>query len=86
MASTTVNRNDAMVREFLAAWERRDTEHIMACWPRTASQRRANRFRSDAACVDVAAQMARSCPVKDIRRDTGVDVTMRLLVTPPPWN
>jgi len=32
MASTTVNRNDAMVREFLAAWERRDTEHIMACW------------------------------------------------------
>ena len=21
-----------MVREFLAAWERRDTEHIMSCW------------------------------------------------------
>jgi ketosteroid isomerase-like protein len=37
MASTTVNRNDAMVREFLAAWERRDTEHIMACWAEDVS-------------------------------------------------
>jgi len=32
MASNTADRNDAMVRDFLAAWERRDTEHIMACW------------------------------------------------------
>ena len=24
--------NDALVRGFLAAWERRDTEHIMSCW------------------------------------------------------
>ena len=32
MASGTAGRNDAMVRDFLAAWERRDTGHIMACW------------------------------------------------------
>src|SRR5215470_18359991 len=32
MASNTADRNDAMVREFLAAWERRDTEHILSCW------------------------------------------------------
>jgi len=25
-------RNDALVRGFLAAWERRDTAHILACW------------------------------------------------------
>ena len=29
MPSDTADRNDAMVRGFLAAWERRDTEHIM---------------------------------------------------------
>jgi len=28
----------------------------------------------------------RRSAVKDVRRNTGVDVTMRLLVTPPPWN
>ena len=32
MSESTATRNDAMVRGFLAAWERRDTEHIMACW------------------------------------------------------
>jgi SnoaL-like domain len=32
MPSDTAARNDAMVRAFLAAWERRDTEHIMSCW------------------------------------------------------
>jgi limonene-1,2-epoxide hydrolase len=29
---TAADDNDRMVREFLAAWERRDTEHIMAHW------------------------------------------------------
>ena len=29
---TPAERNDAMVRAFLAAWERRDTEYIMSCW------------------------------------------------------
>src|SRR5215470_5514206 len=32
MASDTADRNDALVRDFLAAWERRDTERIMSCW------------------------------------------------------
>ena len=32
MSSDTADRNDAMVRAFLDAWERRDTEHIMSCW------------------------------------------------------
>ena len=32
MATDAADRNDRMVREFLAAWERRDTEHIMSCW------------------------------------------------------
>jgi limonene-1,2-epoxide hydrolase len=32
MPSDIAERNDAMVRAFLAAWERRDTEHIMSCW------------------------------------------------------
>ncbi len=32
MPSDTADRNDALVRGFLAAWERRDTEHIMRCW------------------------------------------------------
>lgn len=30
--ASPAERNDAMIREFLAAWERRDTEHIMSCW------------------------------------------------------
>ena len=34
MASSRADRNDALVREFLSAWERRDTEHIMPCWTR----------------------------------------------------
>jgi limonene-1,2-epoxide hydrolase len=29
MAGSSLASNDAMVREFLAAWERRDTEHIV---------------------------------------------------------
>ena len=32
MPSDVADRNDEMVRAFLAAWERRDTEHIMSCW------------------------------------------------------
>ena len=32
MATDAADRNDRMVRDFLAAWERRDTEHIMSCW------------------------------------------------------
>ena len=32
MATDVTDRNDRMVRDFLAAWERRDTEHIMSCW------------------------------------------------------
>jgi limonene-1,2-epoxide hydrolase len=32
MPSDVAGRNDALVRRFLAAWERRDTEHIMSCW------------------------------------------------------
>jgi len=32
MSSDASDRNDAMVRGFLAAWERRDTGHIMSCW------------------------------------------------------
>src|SRR5262245_11056939 len=32
VTSDAARRNDAMVRGFLAAWERRDTEHIMSCW------------------------------------------------------
>jgi limonene-1,2-epoxide hydrolase len=32
MATDVADRNDGLVRGFLAAWERRDTEHIMSCW------------------------------------------------------
>src|SRR5262249_33132691 len=32
MSSNPAAANDAMIREFLAAWERRDTEHIMSRW------------------------------------------------------
>jgi len=32
MGTVAADRNDRMVRAFLAAWERRDTEHIMSCW------------------------------------------------------
>jgi limonene-1,2-epoxide hydrolase len=29
---TEASANDVMIREFLAAWERRDTEHIVDCF------------------------------------------------------
>jgi len=32
LPSDVADHNDALVRGFLAAWERRDTEHIMSCW------------------------------------------------------
>jgi limonene-1,2-epoxide hydrolase len=32
LASQVAGHNDTLVRGFLAAWERRDTEHIMSCW------------------------------------------------------
>jgi hypothetical protein len=32
MASDTADHDDALVRDFLAAWERRDTERIMSSW------------------------------------------------------
>jgi len=32
MPSDVADRNDEMVRAFLAAWDRRDTEDIMSCW------------------------------------------------------
>ena len=32
MGSNAADSNDALVRGFLAAWERRDTAHILSCW------------------------------------------------------
>src|SRR5262245_53764454 len=32
MVGDAAARNDALVRGFLAAWERRDTARILACW------------------------------------------------------
>jgi limonene-1,2-epoxide hydrolase len=32
MPSDRATRNDSLVREFLAAWERRDTARILSCW------------------------------------------------------
>ncbi len=32
MPADTADGNDALVRGFLAAWERRDTAHILSCW------------------------------------------------------
>jgi limonene-1,2-epoxide hydrolase len=29
---STASANDAMIREFIRAWERRDTEHIVECF------------------------------------------------------